>query len=267
MLQDLMVKKIIEVKELLNVSNLSKIYSIKNNKQKAKVKAVDNVSFTLEDGVFCAVVGESGSGKTTLSQMLACLIMPTEGTIEVDNIKFNELDRHGRKEIHKKIQLILQDSKSALDPHMSIYDSIVEPLRNMKKVSRDEEKRRIYEIAEVMDLQKESLKKKPDSLSGGQLKRACIARALICEPEIVIFDEAITGLDVIVRKKVLDLIKKLHEKTGSIYIFITHDMDVALYLASKVLVMKDGKIVEDVEYSGNKDEFTHPYSKLLIESM
>lgn len=253
---------------MLKVESLNKEYTYKDNKGKKKIlHAVENVSFKLENETFCAIVGESGSGKTTLSHLMTCLAAPTSGDIEIDGVVINKLGRDERRDIYSKIQLVLQDSKSALDPCMTIYNSIAEPLRNIKRLPKDEEREKIYSLAEIMELSIDDLKKKPDELSGGQLKRVCIARALIVEPQVIIFDEAITGLDVIVRKKILDLIKDFHKKTKGIYIFITHDIDVAFYLASRILIMKDGKIVEDVEYKGDNNIFEHKYSKMLIASM
>ena len=118
-----------------------------------------------------------------------------------------------------------------------------------------------------MELSREYLKRRPHELSGGEQKRVCIARAIAVSPKMIIFDEAVSGLDVLVRKNILDLLKRLHREQNAAYLFITHDMDVALYLADHILVMKDGSIVEQVHYEGNTEVFRHPYSRKLLASM
>lgn len=229
--------------------------------------AVNCVSFSLEDGVFCALVGESGSGKSTLARLLCGVLPPTKGTILLDGapIFYEQFRKDSR--LRSKIQMVLQDGKSALDPRFSVYRSIAEPLRNLKHLSRTEERKRIYQLMEALSLPFELAQRKAYELSGGQQKRVCIARALVAEPEIIIFDEAISGLDVLLQKNVLDLLKRLHSELSLSCLFITHDMDAALYLADRIMVMQSGVIVEDRSFSGNTECFTHPYSQLLLSSI
>ena len=134
----------------------------------------------------------------------------------------------------------------------------------MLNISREEEKNRVYELMNRMGLSLELCKRKPRELSGGQQKRVSIARAVGVKPEIIIFDEAFSGLDVIVRKNILELLYELHEELKCTYLMITHDIDVALYSADTIFVMKDGEIVERVEYEGDIKCFTHEYSRLLL---
>lgn len=161
----------------------------------------------------------------------------------------------------------MQDSKSALDPHLSVYHCIAEPMRNLCKMTRAEEREAVYALLNQMELPEEILRRKPHELSGGQQKRICIARALVVKPDILVFDEAISGLDVLLRKSVLDLLKRIHRETGCTILFITHDMDVALYMASRIIVMRLGEIVEDVCCDGTPACLQHPYSKALAEAM
>lgn len=130
-----------------------------------------------------------------------------------------------------------------------------------------EEEREINDLLTMMELPEEIKLRKAHELSGGQQKRVCIARALAAQPDVLIFDEAVSGLDVLVRKHILDLLKRLHQERKMTCFFITHDLDVALYLADRVMVMRCGKIIEDRTFHGSTDCFTHPYTKLLLHSI
>lgn len=250
---------------MLEARCLSKRYT--KGVSDAQEYAVNRVSFSLENGVFCALAGESGSGKSTLARLLCGVLPPTEGTILLDGAPIScEQFRKG-PQLRSKIQMVLQDGKSALNPRFSVYRSIAEPLRNLKHLSRAEERERVYRLMEELELPPELAQRKAYELSGGQQKRVCIARALAAEPEIIIFDEAVSGLDVLLQKNVLDLLKRLHSELSLSCLFITHDMDAALYLADRIMVMQSGVIVEDRSFSGNTDCFTHPYSRLLLSSI
>lgn len=230
---------------MLEAKNISKIYKVRDKSgREKKIYSVNDVDFKLENRDFSVLVGESGSGKSTLSRLLMGLIQPTSGEILLDGDVIAPGKRRKPREIYKRLQLVLQDSRSALDPHFTVYQSIGEPMRNLLGLSGAEEKQRILRLMEKMELPEELLTRKPYELSGGQQKRVCIARALAAEPEVIIFDEAVTGLDVIVRKRILDLLKQLHREREISFLFITHDMDVAYYLAKKIFVMDQGKIVE-----------------------
>ncbi len=227
---------------MLEAKNVSKIYKVGGK----EVYGLNGVDFKLENGDFSVLVGESGSGKSTLSRILMGLMPPTAGEVRLDGQIIAPGKRRKPGEIYKRLQLVLQDSRSALDPHFTVYESIAEPIRNLLRVPAAEEKQRILRLMEKTGLPEALLARKPYELSGGQQKRVCIARALAAEPEVIIFDEAVTGLDVIVRKRILDLLKQIHREQTISFLFITHDMDVAWYLAEKIYVMKKGKIVESI---------------------
>ena len=253
---------------MLEAKTLKKDYCIPGEKGRKKpLHAVDSVDLILKDGESYALVGESGSGKSTLSQMLIGLLPPTSGDVLLDGKNLFSLCGKEKKRKFTRMQMILQDGKSALDPRFTVYDSIAEPIRNLLDVSRQREREIIEELMSQMDLSPELLHRRANELSGGQQKRVCIARAISVSPQILIFDEAVSGLDVIVRKSILELLKKLQNECGYTYLFITHDIDVALYIADHVMVMKEGRIIESVRYTGDPDCFTHPYSRLLLESL
>lgn len=253
---------------MLEAKNVYKTYNVREKRgKKTVVKAVDGVNLKLADGEFCALVGESGSGKSTLSQLLMGLVPPTAGDILLDGKSIVPRGRQREKSLCRRLQMVLQDGRSALDPHFTVYESIAEPIRNLSPLPKEEEKARVKELLQKMELPEDFLSRKPHELSGGQQKRVCIARALATSPQTIVFDEAVSGLDVLVRKSILDLIKKLYAEQRNSCLFITHDIDVALYLAERIFVMKEGKIVEEVRYEGDTACFCHPYSKMLLRSM
>jgi len=253
---------------VLEAKALYKGYDVLGKKgEKRVLQAVNGVDLVLRDGESYALVGESGSGKSTLSQMLMGLLPPTSGDVLLDEKSLFSMRGKEKKQKFTRMQMVLQDGKSALDPRFTVYDSIAEPIHNLLNVSRDREREMIEELMDQMDLSLELLTRHANKLSGGQQKRVCIARAISVSPQILIFDEAVSGLDVIVRKSVLELLKKLQIEHGYTYLFITHDIDVALYIANCIMVMKDGKIIENVHYIGDTECFTHPYSRLLLSSL
>lgn len=221
----------------------------------------------IQNGSFCALVGESGSGKSTLAQLMCGLLVPSSGEVLFEGKNISLCRGKQKQVLRSKIQLILQDGKGAMDPRFTVYQIIAEPIRNFRKLSKKEEEREINDLLTMMELPEEIKLRKAHELSGGQQKRVCIARALAAQPDVLIFDEAVSGLDVLVRKHILDLLKRLHQERKMTCFFITHDLDVALYLADRVMVMRCGKIIEDRTFHGSTDCFTHPYTKLLLHSI
>lgn len=248
---------------MLMAKQLSKEYTVQQSGKKTRFHAVNSVSLTLKDSERYALVGESGSGKTTLARLLAGIMTPTQGSVLLDDQELFSIKN--RRNVYRKIQIVFQDAESSLNPQMTVYNLIAEPLRNLLKLSREEERDRVNALMRRMDLSPELYRRKPRELSGGQQKRVSIARAVGVKPEIIIFDEAFSGLDVIVRKDILELLHELHKEMGCTYLMITHDIDVALYSADTIFVMKDGEIVECAEYRGNLDCFKHKYSRLLLQ--
>jgi peptide/nickel transport system ATP-binding protein len=248
---------------MLIAQQLSKEYTVKQKGKNASLQAVKPVSLTISSGKRYALVGESGSGKTTLARLLSGIITPTGGKVLLDGQ--NVCGVKNRRAVYRKLQIIFQDTGSSLNPQMTVYNLIAEPLRNLLHLSHAEEKMQVYELMTRMGLPLEYCKRKPRELSGGQQKRICIARAIGVKPEIVIFDEAFSGLDVIVRKNILELLDDLHEELGCTYLMITHDIDVALYSADTIFVMKDGEIIERAQYQGDTACFTHEYSRLPLK--
>lgn len=248
---------------MLAADRLSKDYQVREAGRKATFPAVKPLSFEMHNGGRFALVGESGSGKTTLVRMLAGLIKPTSGRVLLDGRDISLVKE--RSDVYRSIQIVFQDSASALNPHMTVYDLIAEPIRNLLSISRTEERRMVHDLVKRMDLAPDHCKRKPRELSGGQQKRVCIARAIGVKPEFLMLDEAFSGLDVIVQKNVLDLVDDLQKELGCAFLLVTHDMDIALSLADTILVMKDGEIVERAHPKGNANCLRHEYSQLLLQ--
>lgn len=253
---------------MIDVRHVTKSHPLRRSpKSKESFVSVNDVSFSLLENTSYALVGESGSGKSTLALMLAAILPPTDGEILFDGNNIWTLSPKALRLMHGDIQLVLQNSQGALDPRRRIYESIAEPLRKLRRLTRQEEQHAVHDILHKVQLPDEVLMRYPHELSGGQQSRVCIARAMALAPRLVIFDESVSGLDVTVQKKVLDLLLDLRQAYQSSFLFITHDIDAALYMADHIFVMKEGKIVESLADAHGYDDFTHPYSREPIASL
>lgn len=246
---------------MLELKKVCKNYQSQNGQ---KHGAVCDVTLSLEDRRIYALVGESGCGKSTLSRLLLGLERPSNGQVLLDGQPISRKGKENRRNITKAIQLVLQDGKSAMDPHFTVYQTIAEPTRNVLRLPKQQEREKVLKLLERMELPPTAAGKKANELSGGQQKWVCIARALSISPRYIIFDESISGLDVILRKNILELLRKVQQEEQCSYLFITHEIEAALYLADEVCVMQKGKIVEQCTWNGDLTTFTHPYSKQLL---
>lgn len=228
--------------------------------------AVSPVNAVFHNGGRYAIVGESGSGKTTLARMLAGLQKPSGGDVLIDGSSVYGRKRSAGKAHFKKVQIIQQNSASALDPKMTVGKSIEEPLHCFFHMDRARRKQRCGELLSLCNLPTSYDTRLPSELSGGEQKRVAIARALAAEPECLIFDEATNGFDLPLRKKIIGEIISLHRKVGFTLIFITHDMELALAVADRILVMRASHMVEQVDFSGDVSVFRHEYSRILLDA-
>ncbi|MDR0446022.1 MAG: dipeptide/oligopeptide/nickel ABC transporter ATP-binding protein [Oscillospiraceae bacterium] len=226
---------------------------------------IDDLTLTIEGERAVALVGESGSGKSTLARLISLLEKPDAGEIRFDGVSLTGLRGAKRRALRGNIQLILQNAAAALDPRVRVGKSIAEPLRNLTRLSAAEISARVNEICARVSLSPELLRRLPHELSGGQQKRVCFARGLVTHPGFVVFDEVTSGLDPALRERVLEFIVGLKAESLRSFLFITHDMDAALRVADRVLVMKSGAIVEDSIVSGGRAELRHEYARLLLE--
>lgn len=258
-----------EAETTLLVNNLS-VYFIQKkglfSRNKEVFKAVDNLSFRLQQGKTLALVGESGCGKTTASRALLRLLPASAGEIVYRDQNVLALSGKALREYRKKVQIIFQDPFSSMNPRMTVGDIIAEGM-HAYGMSRSVISKRQKELLEQVNLPAGSLHRYPHQFSGGQRQRICIARALATGPDILICDEPTSALDISVQAQILNLLKELQQETGISYLFITHNMGVVSYIADEVLVMKEGKVVE---FGPCEKIFKHPeqvYTQQLLQAV
>lgn len=246
----------------IEIKHLKKYFPLGGDKV---LKAVDDVTLDVKKGEVLSVVGESGSGKTTFGRTLANLYKKNFGEIIIEGKKIEDFTN---LELTKKIQMIFQDPQASLNPRMTVGEIISEGMviHKMYKTN-DEMREKVYELLELVGLNREHINRFPHEFSGGQRQRIGIARALALEPEILICDEPISALDVSIQAQVVNLLKDLQKEKGLTMIFIAHDLSMVKYISDRVAVMFRGKIVE----LGSPDEVynnpQHIYTKSLISAV
>ena len=250
--------------EILRIDDLE--IAFPGRKRGQLIKAVDKVGFAVRQGETFGVIGESGSGKSTLGRCIVCLIPPTGGTVlhfGKDPFALNaaELRRHRRS-----FQIIFQDPNAALDPRMTILDSVREPLDVAGIGSGEERKRRALAMLDRVALTPELAQRFPHEISGGQKQRANIARALVLEPTLIVCDEVVAALDVSIQADMLNLFADLQREFDLTYVFISHDLRVVAHVADRVAVMYFGKIVELGPADALMAAPLHPYTQALLSA-
>lgn len=247
---------------VLHVEHLTKRFSGAGK----DVLAVDDMSFDLYRGEVLGIVGESGSGKSTVARMLTRLTDPTEGKVVLDGEDITHVKGKAFRVVTSKMQMVFQTPAGSFDPRKTIGYGITEALTN-RGVPEAERRERAVKELEHCGLTAQFYDRYPLEISGGECQRAAIARALVVKPQVIIFDEATSALDVTVQKQVIDLLKELHEKEKLSYLFICHNLALVQSFCSRVLVMQDGRVVEE----GTPDEVIFrpqtDYTKKLIESV
>ena len=254
---------------ILEVKNVHKRFTSKN----VVVKAVTDVSFSVEKGQTIGIVGESGCGKTTLGRCIVRAYEASEGEVYYrteagEEVDFLKIDKKKMKEIRKEIQMIFQDPYSSLDPRMTVLDIIKEPLKaNYPKMSKAEMDKKATEMAVKVGLNPSYLMRYPHAFSGGQRQRIGIARALVLNPRIIVCDEAVSALDVSIQAQVINLLKDLQKEFGLTYLFISHDLSVVEHISDRVGVMYLGKMVEYGETGQIFAHPKHPYTEALMSAV
>jgi peptide/nickel transport system ATP-binding protein len=228
------------------------------------VHAVDDVDLEIGRGEILALVGESGSGKTTVGRILATLEKPNGGELYFDD---QRVTPSNVKDVRKQIQMVFQNPMESLDPRMSISQVVEEPLRKLG-LNRLERRRRVEAALNAVGLEPSIFNyRRPRDLSGGQRQRVAVARAIVSNPKFIVLDEPTSALDASVQAQVLNLLVDLHRQHGFTYLFITHNISVARYIADRVAVMYAGKIVETGDVKAVMTEPRHPYSQALLKSV
>lgn len=260
--------------ELLKVGDLKKYFPVRKGMWRrvmGQVKAVDGVSFHINQGETLGLVGESGSGKTTLGRCINRLYPVTAGSIEmrVDDKTYHitAARRAELKEIRRNIQMIFQDPYSSLNPRLTIGDIIQEPLIIHGMGSREERRLRAEELLDKVGLDREQMNRYPHQFSGGQRQRVGVARALSISPRLVICDEPVSALDVSIQAQVLNLLADLQKEFELTLLFIAHDMSVVEYISDRVMVMYLGKIAEVAPADVIYEQPRHPYTEALLSAI
>ena len=247
---------------MLKAEHITKQYQIPGGGHTV-FDAVSDVSIELGDGGVAAIVGESGSGKSTLARVLSYVERPDGGRVFLDGLEVSACRRKELRAVRGKVQLVMQNALGSLDPHQRVGSILAEPLRLLFHMGAEERKQRCLELLDMARLERDTLRRRPDELSGGQQKRLCIARALAAQPQHIIFDESFSGLDVTLKKQVLDFLKELQIS----FLVITHDLDTAMYMAGTIHVMRRGKIIETLEHPRSFSDFQEPYSQELVKAV
>jgi peptide/nickel transport system ATP-binding protein len=254
----------------LEVRSLSKRFAIGGGRRRAHVHAVDDVSLELHPGTITALVGESGSGKSTVARLLARLHEPSEGAVLFEGSDVSRVRRR-RDDLRYRasVQIIFQDPFGSLNPVKTIRHHVERPLRIHGIVPSSQVDGRVHELLRTVGLvpPEEIAAKYPHELSGGQRQRVAIARALAVEPKVVLADEPISMLDVSIRIGILNLMLRLKEERGIAFLYVTHDLASARYLADDILVMYAGQIVERGPVEQVLSAPLHPYTRLLLSAV
>lgn len=249
---------------LIDVNNLKKHFKVGRGQT---LKAVDGVTFHIYKGETLGLVGESGCGKTTCGKTVMGLYQATDGEVLLDGVNIHKLDKKSKKAFTRRAQIIFQDPYSSLNPRMTVEDIIGEGIDIHGLYKGEERKAKVYEMLELVGLNKEHALRFPHEFSGGQRQRIGIARALAIEPEFIVCDEPISALDVSIQAQVVNLLIELQKKKNLTYLFIAHDLSMVKHISDRVAVMYLGHIVEFANSHELYENPRHPYTKALMSAI
>ncbi len=255
---------------ILEVRNLVKNYPVRGgfwNRAINTVKAVSNVELQLTEGQTLGLVGESGCGKSTLGKVIIRLEEPTNGSIIFDNYDLTNLSKKELRNCRKDFQMIFQDPFGSLNPKLTVFQLLAEPLQLHEKLDKEEIINKVHEIMNDVGLSTDQSDRYPHEFSGGQRQRISIGRALATNPKLIICDEPVSALDVSIQAQIINLLMDLQQKYRLTYLFISHDLTIVRHISHHIAVMYLGKIVE---YGSNEEIYnnpSHPYTQALLSAV
>lgn len=257
--------------KLLEVEGLKQYFPIKGGflgRTVNHVKAVDDITFHINEGETVAIVGESGCGKSTTGRAVLRLDEPTEGSVIFDGQDVTKLSKNALRNMRSEMQIIFQDPYASLNPRQTVKEILMEAME-IQKIGKNKKERteRVIELMEIVGLQRHQMNRYPHEFSGGQRQRIGIARALSVNPKLIIADEAVSALDVSIQAQVLNLMKKLQREMKLTYMFISHDLGVVRHISDRIIVMYLGKIVEMGDTRSIFMNPQHPYTKALLSAI
>ncbi|WP_078432629.1 ABC transporter ATP-binding protein [Metabacillus halosaccharovorans] len=255
---------------LLQVEGLKKNFPINNGllgKQTGEVRAVDDLSFYVKKGETLGIVGESGCGKSTTGRLLMRLIEASDGKIVFEDKEITKMTKNELRKIRRDIQMVFQDPYASLNPRHSIEKILEEPLIVHRIGTKEERKKRVNEMLEIVGLSSHHARRYPHQFSGGQRQRIGIARALMTKPKLIIADEPVSALDVSIQAQVLNLMKDIQVEFQLTYIFIAHDLGVVRHISDRVGVMYLGRLIELADSEELYKKAMHPYTKALLSAV
>lgn len=255
---------------LLEVSGLKKYFPITGGlfgSKKGEVKAVDDVSFFVNKGETLGIVGESGCGKSTTGRLLMRLIEASDGRVIFEDKEITRMSNTELRKIRRDIQMVFQDPYASLNPRHSVEQILEEPLIVHGIGTKEERRKRVREMLEVVGLSSYHARRYPHQFSGGQRQRIGIAKALMTKPKLIIADEPVSALDVSIQAQVLNLMKDIQKEFGLTYIFIAHDLGVVRHISDRVGVMYLGRLIELAESEELYENPMHPYTQALLSAV
>ena len=257
--------------ELLRVDNLSKTFSINAGGFFSKplaLRALQDISFSVNRGETLGIVGESGCGKSTLGRCILQLLKPDEGRVVWMGTDLTRLPSEEMRRRRKDVQIIFQDPQASLNPRMTVGEIVADPLKTlMPELNAAQRKQRVMEMMEAVGLQPEMINRYPHEFSGGQAQRIGIARALITEPKLIVCDEPVSALDVSIQAQILNLLSELKDQFGLTLIFISHNLSVVRHVSDRIMVLYLGRMVELSTGDELYDDPKHPYTKALLTAV